>query len=392
VDLKKDGTVSEVKETALKALGLERKDYTFASAAYTVDVTDWSSKKDNDHHDLKHLYTLVVTAPSHLIPKRQRKRVQEPEVVSGKDDDEFKGFTASNVFKKLASKGKEHKIALKFIDQNTPEVMDQKAWLGLSKDELIEIISRDSLGAESELQVFQSVHRWGTAQATKSGKELSEELKDVLVHVRFPLMTTEDVAAKVVPTKLLSSTQTLELFTYLAQKSAGIKATIKGWNLKEREGSNRIFKYVSNFDSNGILYWLGTQEGKNKNWANPLQLGVIEVSTSASSGWYLLPSSGTGDRTDFNVMFERPSPSTWCSSTSDRAVVVDLVKYQVQPTHITLACNYSPNSYLCNFSVSGSNDKTQWDVLFTESTPKVSQGVPYTWPIDKDKKKELSLL
>jgi len=321
--------------------------------------------------------------------QNEKKRFQEKaEESTTSDDDEFKGITLSNIFKKLSSKGSEHKIALRFIDQNAAEVMEQKAWLGLSKAELVEIISRDSLGAESEAQIFQSVHRWGSAQATKSGKEVSEELKGVLEHVRFPLMATEDVASKVVPTNLLTSAQTLELFTYLAQKGAGLKTSIKGWNTKERETSGRIFKYSSNFDTNGVLYWLATQQGKNKTWSNPLPQGVVDVSTVQGSGWYLLPSSGTGGRDDFNVIFERPSPSTWCSSTGDRAITIDLMKFQLQVTHVTLACNYSPTTYLVNFSVSGSMNKTSWDVLFTESTSRVGQGSPYTWTIDKEKTKK----
>jgi len=268
--------------------------------------------------------------------------------------------------------------------------MEQKGWLTLSKADIIEIISRDTLGPDGEIQVFQGVHRWGTAQATKSGKELSEVLAGVLDHVRFPLMSTEDVAAKVVSTGLLSQSQTLDLFTYLAQKHTG-KGTIKGWNVKDREGSGRLFKFSNHFDTNGIFYWLGTQEGKNKSWTNPFTLGAVDVSTQVGSGWYLIP-SGSGGRNDHPTLFARPSTSTWCSSTSDRLVIIDLMKYQLKVTHVTLACVYEPHTYLTSFNVSGSNDKGQWDILFSETSSKVSNGSPFTWTVPKDKfKKSLSL-
>jgi len=127
---------------------------------------------------------------------------------------------------------------------------------------------------------------------------------------------------------------------------------------------------------------------EKKSWTNPLISGAVDISCNVTGGWYLLPSSGSGDRTDFNVVFERPSQNTWCSSTTDRLCFVDLKTYQLQPTHVTLACQYSPQTYLCNFGVYGSNDKSTWDNLFTESTARVSQGVPYTWTVPKDKVKK----
>jgi len=132
------------------------------------------------------------------------------------------------------------------------------------------------------------------------------------------------------------------------------------------------------------LYWLGCQESK-KPWQNPFTLGAVDASTTQNSGWYLLPSSGTGGRNDLAVLFERPSSNTWCSSTSDRLVVIDLIKYQVKVTEVTLGCQYEPHTYLVTFNVSGSNDKSSWDVLFSESSSKVSTGTPFTWTIPKDK-------
>jgi len=102
-------------------------------------------------------------------------------------------------------------------------------------------------------------------------------------------------------------------------------------------------------------------------------------------GWYLLPSSGTGGREDHAILFGRPHSSTWCSSTSDRLVIVDFIKWQIKVTHVTLGCNYEPNSYLVNFHVSGSNDKSSWDQLFSETIARVSQGQPYTWTVPKEK-------
>jgi len=78
-----------------------------------------------------------------------------------------------------------------------------------------------------KFKFFQAVHRWGSAQAAKTETKTSGVLQGVLEHVRFPLMSTEDVAAKVVSTQLLSQSQTLDLFTYLAQKKIVEKVLLK---------------------------------------------------------------------------------------------------------------------------------------------------------------------
>ena len=47
-----------------------------------------------------------------------------------------------------------------------------------------------------------------------------EELKKVLPHIRFPNMTTEDLALLVNPTNILSNAQVISLFTYIGAKQA----------------------------------------------------------------------------------------------------------------------------------------------------------------------------
>jgi len=152
------------------------------------------------------------------------------------------------------------------------------------------------------------------------------------------------------------------------------------------EYDNKEFKYVSNFDTNGIFYFLATNEGKNS-WNNPFTLGVVDVHCSEDSGWYPIsylrddPSNG---RNDFTILFERPSSRTWCSKPGGEPLaIVDLMKYQLLLTNVTLACQYFPKSCLCSFTISGSNDKTIWDILLNVIN---SAGTnPTTWTIPPDK-------
>jgi hypothetical protein len=50
----------------------------------------------------------------------------------------------------------------------------------------------------------------------------------------------------------------------------------------------RVFKYVSDFDTNGFLYWLGLQEGTLTKYINPVELGLAFVNPKKILLW--LPS------------------------------------------------------------------------------------------------------
>jgi len=114
------------------------------------------------------------------------------------------------------------------------------------------------------------------------------------------------------------------------------------------------------------------------------------VTTVSNTGWYLYNGSsttGNSDRTAFATLFERPSQTSFCSSTSDRTVIIDLLKYNLELKNLTLACQYQPQTYLSNFSVTGSNDKMSWNNLLTETSQRVTQGAPYTWVITNSDKR-----
>jgi len=66
-------------------------------------------------------------------------------------------------------------------------------------------------------------------------------LGDVVDWIRFPTLSTEDVASKVVLEGLLTPVQTLELFTYLAQKDTGEKPgpSLSKFKATYRKGASR---------------------------------------------------------------------------------------------------------------------------------------------------------
>ena len=137
----------------------------------------------------------------------------------------------------------------------------------------------------------------------------------------------------------------------------------------------------------GILYWLGTNKGKDEKCINPYRRGDIDV-----TGWFDNletlgdhdPSWGSSERKELFVQYrpmifmELPSIDTiiWpgtgntyfpclmgCNQSSQRLpAVVDLRKIRVLPTHYSLrygACRGMDG----NFNFEGSSDGENWVVL-----------------------------
>merc|ERR1712154_246125 len=50
----------------------------------------------------------------------------------------------------------------------------------------------------------------------------------------------------------------------------------------ETKAKEREFVYESDYDGNGVVYWVGTKYGTEKEWQNPSKRGLIRVD---SSGW-----------------------------------------------------------------------------------------------------------
>jgi len=95
-----------------------------------------------------------------------------------------------------------------WIDKHTKKILENKQWEKMSKELLITIIKRDTLGVSKEIDIFDGVIRWGRAHAeSKKPEDLKVALKDVIKHIRFPLLTSGDLASKVVPSGVLEASQ-----------------------------------------------------------------------------------------------------------------------------------------------------------------------------------------
>jgi len=93
----------------------------------------------------------------------------------------------------------------------------------LPKDLLLEFVKSDRLNIK-EVDLFEGAVAWGKKRLETSDKDekvaLKAALTDILPHIRFPCMSTADVATKVSQSGLLEADAILELFTYLGMKSS----------------------------------------------------------------------------------------------------------------------------------------------------------------------------
>jgi len=98
------------------------------------------------------------------------------------------------------------------------------------------IVKRNGLNI-SEIDIFEAIVDWAKAELKKSDTAESPEasrkvLADILPHVRFPIMSTQDIAVKVNPSKILEPQQVLDLFTYLGLVNSGNSSARPGKSLE----------------------------------------------------------------------------------------------------------------------------------------------------------------
>jgi len=208
-------------------------------------------------------------------------------------------------------------------------------------------------------------------------------MEDFLPHIRFPTFNSADLASKVVPLGLLDSDDVLALFSWAAIKEktgSSLPTSIaKKWSGVKRKGGLEL-KYVSDWDDNGLFYYIGTRK-KSTYWSNPQTSGEVSITTSQLGGM-----SGSVD----NIV-ARSGSATWIPSsnyqTNGSWFAVDLKKYELQPTYYTLRDSSSGGGYqLRNWVLEGSHDGLTWKPIrdHVNDSSITSQGMSGRWSIDCD--------
>ena len=146
--------------------------------------------------------------------------------------------------------------------------------------------------------------------------------------------------------------------------------------IEEMQARMATFTYESDFDENGLLYYIATGEGAGEPYTNPAEAGHIAV-TRAADGPHSNSANVAAGRTDA-LTYTKSEPGGWYK--------FDLgPERRVVPTHYTLKHGLSYGQHrLRHWVLEGSNDDATWTVLKTHvddhSLPDRAYGTA-SWPI-----------
>lgn len=140
--------------------------------------------------------------------------------------------------------------------------------------------------------------------------------------------------------------------------------------------SNVTFNYQSDFDEQGLLYWIGTNGRTAAEWVNPAQYGLVVVTSSEGRN---LPYGRLED------ILSREPGALNCHTNDDRRAwfAIDLGVW-ISPTSYTLrhARGYG-RSALRTWQLQGSKDGINWTVLLEHNRDEKlgEPGSTATWQI-----------
>jgi len=132
------------------------------------------------------------------------------------------------------------------------------------------------------------------------------------------------------------------------------------------------FVYRSDFDTNGVICWLGTELG-TKSFENPSLSGKVKVARS---------SDGSGQAKD--AINREPATYTSTNYGSGQWYSFNISPHSLIPTHYTLRHDASDGGFIRNWVFQGSNDNVNWITISTHvnDTSITSPKSSATWKIE----------
>ena len=141
--------------------------------------------------------------------------------------------------------------------------------------------------------------------------------------------------------------------------------------------NDRQFRYKSDYDENGICYFIGTNYGISNKWTNPAETKKIKL---RSSEW----SKYTGSIND--MVGRTASDSRSVNDLENAWVIIDFgSKIKIKPRHYTLRHFTSDGWYLKSWNLLGSIDGNNWTIIDKHShwiSPFPGSGKPKTFKIE----------
>ena len=131
--------------------------------------------------------------------------------------------------------------------------------------------------------------------------------------------------------------------------------------------------YVSDFDENGVLYYLGSR-AKTSTWVNPAALDVVGISSSELRY----------DSSDITTITGRDNANCVTVDMPDAWIKLDLGDNRLQPTHYTLRHFTDSNSdALRSWRLEASSNGSDWTTLLNHQKDGnlPEKGGSYTWSL-----------
>lgn len=148
----------------------------------------------------------------------------------------------------------------------------------------------------------------------------------------------------------------VEFYGTLSHRNTHLKVSDISFSVLSRSSKSIQFKFVDNHDTNGIIYWIGTN-GHTKEFENPSKTGLIDVTLSSP----VVPK----ECSKHDVIDRKPNEIYWGWG-GEQWVIIDLKEHNfLKCTHFTIRHGLpSKDSYMTNWTFEGSNDKENWDILY----------------------------
>ncbi|GMT23830.1 hypothetical protein PFISCL1PPCAC_15127 [Pristionchus fissidentatus] len=158
--------------------------------------------------------------------------------------------------------------------------------------------------------------------------------------------------------------------------------SVKAIKEAAEKGEPLRFTYTSDFDDNGIIYWLGTNGKTETEWTNPASVGVVVAGSSDS------PRQPFGRPED---ILSRDSNALNCHTGDDKNSFFSIdMGVLMRPSNYTLrhSRGYS-RSALRNWLFQGSTDNKHWEVIsfHRNDTALTEPGSTATFPVEGADKK-----
>ncbi|KAJ3440880.1 hypothetical protein M0812_12878 [Anaeramoeba flamelloides] len=284
------------------------------------------------------------------------------------------------------------KIVLNFEDK--ANLLAKNFWLHKDQDYsylpyqyFYSLIHHESLAVKEEFMVFNCICLYiNKKNENQKGTLSDEQIKKIMKSVRFFFLSFEQLKIVQKNIHVPQSLVVEALMTRLEfhENPKGYQQAIQKKSLKNKYSQRFLprpvcgisFEYESDFDKNGIIFYIGTGGIKDP-FSNPSKKQKCNFSVKVSSIKRGDPLGVTARK--MNEFWTRDVPASW--------VLFDFgPKRTIIPNYYTIrhGGNYRADS-LRNWDLQGSNDCQNWTVLSKHRSDNSLNGkfATFSWPINK---------